>query len=343
MQENSKAYEKAGVSLEAGYEVVSRIKADVKRTQIKGAMSSLGAFGAMFDLSSLNLKEPILVSGTDGVGTKLLLAKQMNKHDTIGQDLVAMCVNDILVQGAKPLYFLDYIAFGKNEPKKIQGIVKGIADGCILGKCALLGGESAEMPGMYEDGHYDLAGFAVGAVEKAKLIDGQNLAKGDIMLGLSSSGVHSNGFSLVRKIIKDKNLDLSKKYEGLDLSLGEELLKPTKIYVDIVLKVLEHIEVCAMVHITGGGFYENIPRVLKKDLKAKIYKDKLKTLPIFDFLQKEGKLSFEEIFNIFNMGTGFILIIKPKDLEKTTSILKSQMQDFCQIGEIVEGQGIEFV
>ncbi|SJZ40718.1 phosphoribosylformylglycinamidine cyclo-ligase [Cetobacterium ceti] len=334
----SKKYMEAGVNLEAGYEGVKRIKKHVERTKIKGAMDSLGAFGGAFDLSILKYKEPILVSGTDGVGTKLKLGIELDIHHTLGQDLVAMCVNDILVQGAKPLFFLDYIAIGKNDPSKIEDLVRGVSDGCILGKCALIGGETAEMPGVYEENHYDLAGFAVGVVEKSKMITGEKIESGDIIIGIKSSGIHSNGYSLVRKIIKDNDLDLRKIYEGFNKELGEVLLKPTKIYTELVEKVLEKIEVRGMCHITGGGFYENVPRVLPKGLGAQFnYKD-IEILEIFKFLKKYGNLQWDEMFNIFNMGIGFMIIVRKEDVKEVLNILNGEGS---VIGEVVKGVGVE--
>lgn len=334
----SKKYMEAGVNLEAGYEGVKRIKKHVERTKIKGAMDSLGAFGGAFDLSILKYKEPILVSGTDGVGTKLKLGIELDIHHTLGQDLVAMCVNDILVQGAKPLFFLDYIAIGKNDPSKIEDLVRGVSDGCVLGKCALIGGETAEMPGLYEENHYDLAGFAVGVVEKSKMITGEKIESGDIIIGIKSSGIHSNGYSLVRKIIKDNDLDLRKIYEGFNKELGEVLLKPTKIYTELVEKVLEKIEVRGMCHITGGGFYENVPRVLPKGLGAQFnYKD-IEILEIFKFLKKYGNLQWDEMFNIFNMGIGFMIIVRKEDVKEVLNILNGEGS---VIGEVVKGAGVE--
>lgn len=334
----SKKYMEAGVNLEAGYEGVKRIKKHVERTKIKGAMDSLGAFGGAFDLSILKYKEPILVSGTDGVGTKLKLGIELDIHHTLGQDLVAMCVNDILVQGAKPLFFLDYIAIGKNDPSKIEDLVRGVSDGCVLGKCALIGGETAEMPGVYEENHYDLAGFTVGVVEKSKMITGEKIERGDIIIGIKSSGIHSNGYSLVRKIIKDNDLDLRKIYEGFNKELGEVLLKPTKIYTELIEKVLEKIEVKGMCHITGGGFYENVPRILPKGLGAQFnYKD-IEILEIFKFLKKYGNLQWDEMFNIFNMGIGFMIIVRKEDVKEVLNILNGEGS---VIGEVVKGVGVE--
>ncbi|WP_426709439.1 phosphoribosylformylglycinamidine cyclo-ligase [Cetobacterium sp. SF1] len=336
----SKKYMESGVNLEAGYESVRRIKSHVERTKIKGAMDSIGAFGGMFDLSHLNLKEPVLISGTDGVGTKLMVGIELDKHDTLGQDLVAMCVNDILVQGAKPLFFLDYIAIGKNKPEKIEALVKGVSDGCVLGKCALIGGETAEMPGVYHEDHYDLAGFAVGAVEKSKIITGEKIQEGDVIIGVSSSGIHSNGYSLVRKIVKDNNLELNKFYKDFGKTLGEELLSPTKIYTDIVERVLEKVSVRGMCHITGGGFYENVPRILKNNLRAKFYYEKIKVLEIFKFLMEKGEISLEEMFNIYNMGIGYMFVVSSEDKDKVLEILGDEGS---YIGDIVEGQGVEII
>ena len=268
----AKAYEQAGVNIEAGYEAVSRMKKHVQRTMRPGVLSGLGGFGGMFDLSTLNLKEPVLVSGTDGVGTKLMLAFMADRHDTIGIDAVAMCVNDIVVQGAEPIYFLDYIACGKQDPARIEAIVKGVSDGCEQAGCALVGGETAEMPGMYKDEEYDLAGFAVGAVEKSKIITGNDIKQGDILIGLASSGIHSNGYSLVRKVfLQDAKMSLNDHVEELGCTLGEELLRPTKIYVKSILAALEKFNIKGMAHITGGGFIENIPRMLPEGLGALNY------------------------------------------------------------------------
>ncbi len=337
----SKKYMEAGVSLEAGYESVRRIKSHVSRTKIKGSIDSLGAFGGMFDLSVLGLKEPVLVSGTDGVGTKLMLAIELDKHDTIGQDVVAMCVNDVLVQGAMPIYFLDYIAVWKNIPSQIEAIVKGVADGCVLSECALIGGETAEMPGMYEVGHYDIAGFTVGAVEKSKLITGNKIKDGDVIIGLPSSGVHSNGFSLVRKILKDNKLELDKIYHGFEEKLGAVLLTPTKIYVKAIKKVLEKVEVNGMCHITGGGFYENVPRILPKGLKAKIDINNIVTPKIFEFLGEKGEIPKEELYNVFNMGIGFMIIIDEKFSNETLELLNLSGEKVTLIGRIEKGEGVE--
>ncbi len=337
----AESYSKAGVNLEAGYEVVRRIKKHVASTSRLGVMGNIGAFGGMFDLSKLNVKEPILVSGTDGVGTKLKLAFELNKHDTIGIDAVAMCVNDVLAQGAEPLYFLDYIAVGKNEPEKIEAIVKGVSDGCILANCALIGGETAEMPGMYNDGEYDIAGFTCGVVEKSKLIDGTKVKEDDVLIGIASSGVHSNGFSLVRKIIKDANLDLFKVYEELsDKTLGEVLITPTSIYVKPILEVLKNIDIHGICHITGGGFDENIPRILSEGQGIEIEHGSWPILPIFNFLEKYGNIGHREMFNIYNMGIGMVLAVNSEDVFKTLEILNNFKENAYVIGKINNKPGV---
>lgn len=334
----AQSYQQSGVSLEAGYESVRRIKKHIAKTQRLGMMGNVGSFGGMFDLSLLNMKEPILVSGTDGVGTKLKLAFQLDRHDTIGQDVVAMCVNDVLAQGAQPLFFLDYIAVGKNDPAQIEQIVKGVANGCVLAHCALIGGETAEMPDMYQTAEYDIAGFTVGVVEKSKLIDGTKVKTGDILIGIQSSGVHSNGFSLVRKIVmKDHNFDLSQHFDELNGKLGEVLLTPTKIYVKPVLEVLKNVDVHAICHITGGGFDENIPRVLQENQGVEIMENRWEKPPIFNFLEKWGNIPHREMFNIFNMGIGMILVVKPEDVVTTLQILKLNNEQASEIGTIVDG------
>lgn len=331
----------AGVSLEAGYESVRRIKSHVDRTKVRGAINSLGAFGGMFDLSELGMKEPVLVSGTDGVGTKLMLAFEMDKHDTIGQDVVAMCVNDVLVQGAMPLYFLDYIAVGKNYPEQIEVIVKGVADGCVEAECALIGGETAEMPGMYSEGHYDIAGFTVGAVEKKNLITGKDIEVGDILVGISSSGVHSNGFSLVRKILKDANLDLKKTYEEFEKSLGEVLLTPTKIYVKTVKEVLKTVDVKGMCHVTGGGFYENIPRIIPEGMGVEIDSKNVKELEIFKFLEEKGEIPKKEMFNVFNMGVGFIFVVSKENIDGLVKKLDELGETPMVLGKVNGKVGVD--
>ena len=339
----SNKYAEAGVNLEAGYESVRRIKSHVARTKVKGAIDSIGAFGGMFDLSQLNMKEPVLVSGTDGVGTKLMIAFEMDRHDTVGIDAVAMCVNDVLVQGAMPIFFLDYLAVGKNEPKKIEQLVKGVADGCVQAECALIGGETAEMPDMYDVKHYDIAGFCVGAVEKAKLLDGQSIEPGDVLIGLPSSGVHSNGFSLVRKVLlKDAGLDLHKEYEELgNKKLGDVLLIPTRIYVKAIKYLLDKVKIKGMSHITGGGFYENVPRMLKEGQGVIINLNSYPRLPIFDMLAKYGNIETKEMCNVFNMGIGFIMAVDKLDVENVQSLLKEIDERSYVIGEVTDSGSVE--
>ncbi|MFI3316620.1 MAG: phosphoribosylformylglycinamidine cyclo-ligase [Rikenellaceae bacterium] len=336
----AESYEKAGVNLEAGYEVVARIKKHVASTARLGVMGNIGAFGGMFDLSALGVKEPVLVSGTDGVGTKLKLAFQMDKHDTIGIDAVAMCVNDVLAQGAEPLYFLDYVAVGHNEPSKIEAIVAGVAEGCRQSGCALIGGETAEMPGMYTDGEYDIAGFTCGVVEKSQLIDGSKVKVGDVLIGVASSGVHSNGFSLVRKIVSDSGSDLHKVYPELgDKPLGEVLLTPTKIYIKPVLAVVKACDVHGISHITGGGFDENIPRILKDDMGIEIKEGSWEILPVFRFLEREGQVAHREMFNIFNMGVGMVIALDESEADKAIEILSQAGEKASIIGRITDKAG----
>lgn len=339
----SDKYREAGVDLEAGYESVRLIKSHVARTKIKGAVDSIGAFGGMFDLSSLNMKEPVLVSGTDGVGTKLMLAFDVDKHDTIGIDAVAMCVNDVLVQGAMPLFFLDYLAVGKNEPKKIEQLVKGVADGCVLSECALIGGETAEMPDMYDHNHYDIAGFCVGAVEKSKLLDGQSIAAGQTLIGIPSSGCHSNGYSLIRKVLlKDAKLDTKEYYEKFNQTLGEELLTPTKIYVKAIKHLLNsNVDIKGMSHITGGGFYENVPRMLKEGLGVKIDTTSFPRPAIFDLIQETGNIKNEEMYNVFNMGIGFLMAVENKDVDVVLNLLKEVNESGYVIGEVTTSGEVE--
>lgn len=339
----SNRYQEAGVSLEAGYESVARIKKHVARTARLGMVSGIGSFGGLFDLSALKMKEPVLVSGTDGVGTKLKLAFMMDKHDTIGQDVVAMCVNDVIAQGAAPLFFLDYIAVGKNFPEKIEQIVAGVADGCVLADCALIGGETAEMPDMYDIDDYDIAGFTVGAVEKSKIITGEKTKAGDVVIGLASSGVHSNGFSLVRKIVlKDNAIDLNTYMEELGDTLGNTLLTPTRIYVKPVLKVLESVDVHGIAHITGGGFYENMPRCLKEGCGIEIEKGSFEVLPIFNVLQKLSGMDEMEMYNVFNMGIGMILVVDEKDVTATLEILTANGEKASVIGRVTDHEGVSF-
>ena len=337
----AKSYENAGVNLEAGYEVVRRIKSHVKSTARTGVMGNIGAFGGMFDLASLNIKEPILVSGTDGVGTKLKLAFEIDKHDTIGIDAVAMCVNDVLAQGAEPLFFLDYVAVGHNEPAKIEAIVASVAEGCRQAGCALIGGETAEMPGMYGGGEYDIAGFTCGVVEREKLIDGSKVKVGDVLIGIASSGVHSNGFSLVRKIVSDNNFDLHQPHADLgEKPLGEVLLTPTRIYVKQVLEVIRQCNVHGISHITGGGFDENIPRILQDGQGVEVTEGSWEILPVFRFLEKWGGVAHREMFNIFNMGVGMVIALDEAEAEKAIEILTAAGEKASVIGRIVEGEGV---
>jgi len=340
----SEAYKNAGVDIEAGYEAVSKIKKHVDRTKRLGVLGALGGFGGLFDLSALPYKEPVLVTGTDGVGTKLLIAQMMNKHDTIGIDAVAMCVNDIVVQGAEPLFFLDYIACGKSDPNMIEAIVKGVADGCELAGCAIVGGETAEMPGMYNEDEYDIAGFVVGACEKSNLIDGRSIKSGDVLIGLPSSGIHSNGYSLVRKVLlSDAQLSLNTYVDSLGCTIGEELLKPTKIYVEPVRHVIAQAEIKGMAHITGGGFFENIPRALPDGYKAVIKEGTWDIPPIFQLLQDKGSLTDKDLFNVFNMGIGFVLIVSKADAEKVLKLLHEKNEQATIIGYVDKGNGVELL
>ncbi|HEL2575676.1 phosphoribosylformylglycinamidine cyclo-ligase [Streptococcus suis] len=324
------AYAQSGVDVEAGYEVVERIKKHVARTERLGVMGALGGFGGMFDLTKLDVKEPVLVSGTDGVGTKLMLAIQYDKHDTIGQDCVAMCVNDIIAAGAEPLYFLDYIATGKNEPAKLEQVVAGVAKGCVQAGCGLIGGETAEMPGMYGEDDYDLAGFAVGIAEKSQIIDGSKVQEGDILLGLASSGIHSNGYSLVRRVFADVSGDaLLPELNGR--ALKEVLLEPTRIYVQQVLPLVKAGLVNGIAHITGGGFIENIPRMFADNLAAEIEEDKIPVLPIFTALETYGQIKHEEMFEIFNMGIGLVLAVSPEQVEKVRELVGEEVYEIGRI------------
>ncbi|NLI68123.1 MAG: phosphoribosylformylglycinamidine cyclo-ligase [Bacilli bacterium] len=334
------AYKRAGVDVEKGYEAVERMKKHVAKTARPEVIGGLGSFAGLFDLTSLNYKEPVLVSGTDGVGTKLMLAFQMNKHDTVGIDLVAMCVNDIVAQGAKPLFFLDYIGCGKNDPEVIEQIVAGVSEGCVQAGAALIGGETAEMPGMYAEDEYDLAGFAVGIVEKAEIITGESIQKGDVVIGLASSGIHSNGYSLVRQVVK--GFDLAKRYEGLSEPLGEALLRPTKIYAKPIAHVLENASVKGIVHITGGGFYENFPRVLPEGLGVKLDKSSWQVPEIFSFIQKQGNIPEDEMYGIFNMGIGMALFVDEKDEKRVKELLKEAGETVYTIGKVIDEEGVHF-
>ncbi len=335
----SDSYASAGVDITAGYKSVELMKKHVARTKNEGCLDDVGGFGGCFGLDLNGIKEPVLVSGTDGVGTKIKLAMMLDKHDTIGIDCVAMCVNDVICCGAKPLFFLDYIACGKNYPEKIADIVGGVAEGCVRAGCALIGGETAEHPGLMPVDDYDLAGYCTGIVDKSKMLDKNTVKEGDAVIALASSGVHSNGFSLVRKVFDIENADLTSPIEALGgKSLGETLLTPTKIYVKSMLKLFESVTVKAVSHITGGGFYENIPRSLPKGYGAKINKASVKILPIFDLIAKTGGISERDMFNTFNMGVGMSVVVAKQDEEKALSILRDCGEDAYVIGEIVKSE-----
>lgn len=333
----SESYKEAGVDITAGYKSVELMKQYIARTKAFGDTSDVGGFGGLFHLDMKDLKDPVLVSGTDGVGTKLKIAFLMDKHDTVGIDCVAMCVNDIICVGAKPLFFLDYIAVGKNVPEKVASIVKGVAEGCIQSECCLIGGETAEMPGFYPEDEYDLAGFAVGIVDKKKVIDIEKVSEGDVIIGIASSGIHSNGYSLVRKVFDVENTDLNKTYEELDgKTLGEVLLTPTKIYVKPMLALFKEMTPHAVMHITGGGFYENIPRALPEGMSAKIYKDELEIPGIFKLLMKKGNIPERDMFNTYNMGTGMTVVVPKEDAARAVEIIEAAGEHAKVIGEIVK-------
>ncbi len=334
-QSRSESYAAAGVDITAGYKAVELMKSHIARTLTSGVCSDVGGFGGLFELDTTGIEKPVLVSGTDGVGTKLKLAFLMDKHDTVGIDCVAMCVNDIICCGAKPLFFLDYIACGKNVPEKIASIVSGVAEGCVQSGAALIGGETAEMPGFYPIDEYDLAGFSVGVVDKSKILDPSTMKSGDVVIALPSSGVHSNGFSLVRKVFDVENSDIKSPREELGgKSIGETLLAPTKIYVKPVLALLEQVKVKGISHITGGGFYENIPRSIPNGLGAVIDRKAVKVLPIFDLIAKEGNISERDMFNTFNMGVGMSIVVAREDADKAVEILKANGEDAYVIGKI---------
>ena len=335
----SEQYKKAGVDIEAGYEAVEQMKSHVKRTRRPEVLGGLGGFGAGFDLSQLNMKQPVLVSGTDGVGTKLKLAIDHDRHDTIGIDAVAMCVNDILTTGAEPLYFLDYIAVEKVVPETVADIVKGVSDGCVQAGCALIGGETAEMGSMYGPGEYDLAGFAVGAVEKPDYIDGSRVKAGDVIIGLPSSGVHSNGYSLVRKIIADNNIDVEADLEGEKLI--DRLLEPTRIYVREVRGLMEKVDIKAMSHITGGGFVENLPRAVPEGLGIEISTADIKVPAVINWLIEQGGISKDEAYNVFNMGIGFVVIVDASEADTALSALHDAGEAAVKIGKVTDRAGIE--
>lgn len=331
------AYSRAGVDVEAGYEVVERIKKHVKRTERLGVMGAIGGFGGCFDLSQFDLKEPVLVSGTDGVGTKLMVAIQADKHDTIGIDCVAMCVNDIVAQGAEPLYFLDYIATGKNVPARLEQVVAGVAEGCVQAGAALIGGETAEMPGMYGEDDYDLAGFTVGIAEKRQMITGEKIQAGDVLVGLPSSGIHSNGYSLVRKVFFETNsFALDEKLPELSGKLSDEILTPTRIYVEAVLPLVKKELVNGIAHVTGGGFVENLPRMLPEKLACEIELGSWPVLPIFNALEKYGEIPEMEMYEIFNMGIGMVLAVAPEKLVELQADLKERNEATFVIGKVTE-------
>ena len=339
MKSYSESYKEAGVDITAGYKSVELMKEHIKKTLTAGAMSDIGGFGGLFELDLTGINKPVLVSGTDGVGTKLKLAFIMDKHDTVGIDCVAMCVNDIICCGAKPLLFLDYIAVGKNYPEKNADIVKGVADGCVQAGCSLVGGETAEMPGFYPEDEYDLAGFSVGVVDKDKVLDNTTIKEGDVIIALPSSGVHSNGFSLVRKVFDVENNNIKEPVEELGgKSIGETLLTPTKIYVKPMLALFEQVKVKAVSHITGGGFYENIPRSLPEGFGAKIDKSAVKVLPIFEMIQKVGNIPERDMFNTFNMGVGMSIVVDKADCDKALEILRANGEDAYVIGETVKSE-----
>lgn len=338
-QSRSESYAAAGVDITAGYKAVELMKSHIARTLTSGVCSDVGGFGGLFELDTTGIEKPVLVSGTDGVGTKLKLAFLMDKHDTVGIDCVAMCVNDIICCGAKPLFFLDYIACGKNVPEKIASIVSGVAEGCVQSGAALTGGETAEMPGFYPIDEYDLAGFSVGVVDKSKILDPSTMKAGDVVIALPSSGVHSNGFSLVRKVFDVENSDIKSPREELGgKSIGETLLAPTKIYVKPVLALLEQVKVKGISHITGGGFYENIPRSIPNGLGAVIDRKAVKVLPIFDLIAKEGNISERDMFNTFNMGVGMSIVVAREDADKAVEILKANGEDAYVIGKIEKSE-----
>ena len=336
---HSASYAAAGVDIEAGYKAVELMKTHIARTLTSGVCSDVGGFGGLFELDVTGMEKPVLVSGTDGVGTKLKLAFLMDKHDTVGIDCVAMCVNDIICCGAKPLFFLDYIACGKNEPERIAQIVSGVAEGCVQSGAALIGGETAEMPGFYPVDEYDLAGFSVGVVDKCKVLDNSTMRPGDVVIALPSSGVHSNGFSLVRKVFDVENSDIKSPVSELGgKSIGETLLTPTKIYVKPMLALFEAVKVKGVSHITGGGFYENIPRSIPQGLGARIEKSAVRVLPIFDLIAKTGNIPERDMFNTFNMGVGMSVVVAAEDADKALQVLRENGEDAYIIGSIVESE-----
>lgn len=337
MKSFSESYKEAGVDVTAGYKAVELMKAHVAKTMTSGVLSGIGGFGGLFELDMTGISKPVLVSGTDGVGTKLKIAFLMDKHNTVGIDCVAMCVNDVICCGAKPQFFLDYIAVGKNVPEKVADIVSGVAEGCVQSECALIGGETAEMPGFYPVDEYDLAGFSVGVVDKDKILKPDTQKAGDVMIGIKSSGVHSNGFSLVRKVFTVNEQNLARHYSELGSTLGECLLTPTKIYVKAVMKLLDAVNVKAISHITGGGFYENIPRSLPNGISVKIERNAVQILPIFNVIQSVGKIPERDMFNTFNMGVGMTVVVDKNDVDKAIAAIKAAGEDAYVLGELVNG------
>lgn len=338
MKSFSESYKAAGVDVTAGYKAVELMKSHIAKTMTSGALSGIGGFGGLFELDMTGIKKPVLVSGTDGVGTKLKIAFLMNKHNTVGIDCVAMCVNDIICCGAKPQFFLDYIAVGKNYPEKIAEIVSGVAEGCVQSGCALIGGETAEMPGFYPVDEYDLAGFSVGVVDKDKILQPDTQKAGDVLIALKSSGVHSNGFSLVRNVFTVNEQNLARHFSDLGTTLGDCLLTPTKIYVKAVMSLLDEVKVKSISHITGGGFYENIPRSLPKNLAAKIERNAVQVLPIFDLIARTGNIPERDMFNTFNMGVGMIVSVDKNDADKALQILNASGEEAYILGELVESE-----
>lgn len=336
MKSFSESYKEAGVDVTAGYKAVELMKSHVAKTMTSGVLSGIGGFGGLFELDLENIKKPVLVSGTDGVGTKLKIAFLMDKHDTVGIDCVAMCVNDVICCGAKPQFFLDYIALGKNVPERVAEIVSGVAEGCVQAGSALIGGETAEMPGFYPVDEYDMAGFSVGVVDKDKILKPDTQKAGDVMIGIKSSGVHSNGFSLVRKVFDINEETVKKYYDELGTTLGETLLTPTKIYVKPIMSLLEKVNVKSISHITGGGFYENMPRALPKGISVKINRSDVQVLPIFDLIQKTGNISEHDMFNTFNMGVGMTVVVDKADAEKTVETLKLAGEDAYILGKLID-------
>ncbi len=334
----SESYKKAGVDVTAGYKAVELMKKHIARTMTAGALSGIGGFGGLFELDITGIRKPVLVSGTDGVGTKIKIAFTMDKHDTVGIDCVAMCVNDIICCGAKPQFFLDYIACGKNIPEKIAQIVSGVAEGCVQAECALIGGETAEHPGLMPEDEYDLAGFSVGVVDKDKVLKPDTQKAGDVLIAIKSSGVHSNGFSLVRSVFDITEQNLGMHFDDLGTTLGECLLTPTRIYVKAIMKLIDTVNVKSISHITGGGFYENIPRALPKNLSAKIERNAVQVLPIFDLIARSGNIPERDMFNTFNMGVGMIVSVDKSDADKAIAAIKAAGEDAYVLGELVESE-----